>query len=366
MSRISPAHAIIAAALAPTLASAQETESSSWVDDLRIDAFVDAFAAVNSQDNSRALDDATAGHRAYVFTEGFQLSFAGLDARYTRDDIAAHVSLRFGPSLIRYFGDQGALGFDNLTQAYLTWRPSDAFSLDLGQFGTLYGAEVAESWLNANYTRGALYYAMQPFWHVGLRANWQASEALRLTVMAVDGVNNAIDLDGTPGLGAQVAWSGDGFGVTLGYMWTAHDTEAEPADFFAHLVDLIATVDAGAFALVFNANHGTADGATFYGAALTPRLTLDRRFAIAARGEYLGYPDSRPAAHVPGVGGGVYEALATATLTLDWRPAGDSHFVLRPELRYERALGAEAFADADDAPTAGWWTVVLGAVVNSW
>lgn len=352
--------------LLPALASAQGAESSAWVEDLRLDAFVDAFVAVNSQGNAQALGDATAGHRAYVFTEGFQLSFAGLDARYARGKIGATASLRFGPSVIRYFGDQGPLGFDNLTQAYLTWKPSDAISVDFGQFGTIYGAEVAESWLNATYTRGALYYAMQPFWHVGMRANWQASDALRLTVMAVNGVNNAVDLDETPGLGAQLAFSGDGFGVIAGYMWTANDTEKDAFDFFEHLVDLIATVEAGAFGLVFNADFGMTDDTSFYGAALTPRYTISENLGVAVRGEYLAWPDNTGADHVPGVGGGVYEGLVTATLTLDWRPVGNSHFVLRPELRYEQALGADAFADADGEPTAGWWTAVLGGVVNSW
>jgi hypothetical protein len=362
----------IGLALLPALASAEalaqapeaSAASSRWVDELRLDVFVDAFAAMNSQGNAHALTDAAAGHRDYVYTEGFQLSFAGLDARYERGKIGATASLRFGPSVVRYFGDNGGLGFDNLTQAYLTWKPADAISIDFGQFSTLYGAEVAESWLNANYTRGALYYAMQPFWHVGVRANYQASDALRLSAMVVNGVNNPVDFDETPGLGAQAAFSGDGFGVILGYMWTANDTEKDAFDFFEHLVDLIVTAEAGAFGLVFNADYGIAGDTSFYGASLTPRLTLSENIGVALRGEYLAYPDNAGADFVAGAGG-VYEGLVTVTGTLDWRPVGNSHFVLRPEARYEMALGADAFADADGKATAGWWTLVLGAVVNS-
>ena len=39
--------------------------------------------------------------------------------------------------------------------------------LDLGKFDTPYGAEVAESHLNMNYTRGLLY-ASQPVFHTSI------------------------------------------------------------------------------------------------------------------------------------------------------------------------------------------------------
>ena len=56
---------------------------------------------------------------------------------------------------------------------------------------------MAESWQNMNYTRGALYFAMQPFWHTGLRGSYQVSDSLGLTALVVNGTK----LYSTKGIG---------------------------------------------------------------------------------------------------------------------------------------------------------------------
>src|SRR5687768_10196545 len=103
--------------------------------------------------------------------KGFGLSVIGLDASFDTGTVGATAFLRFGPSVpIYYAADMGVSGIDSILGGYLTIKPVPELTIDAGYFGTIYGAEVMENYLNLNYTRGALYYAMQPFYHFGAKA----------------------------------------------------------------------------------------------------------------------------------------------------------------------------------------------------
>ena len=66
-------------------------------------------------------------------------------------------------------------------------------SFDFGKFDTIYGAEVAESQDNLNYTRGVVYWFTQPLFHTGLRVNAELTDELMLRGLLVNGSNNTID-----------------------------------------------------------------------------------------------------------------------------------------------------------------------------
>ncbi len=70
---------------------------------LTLSVFADAFYAINSQGNAYALTDGAENHRSYVFNEGFQLAWAGLDAAYGDDSFGVVLSLRTGSGAVRYF-----------------------------------------------------------------------------------------------------------------------------------------------------------------------------------------------------------------------------------------------------------------------
>src|SRR5690606_1388132 len=109
--------------------------------------------------------------------------------------------------------------------------PTEELTLDFGQFGTIFGAEVAESWQNLNYTRGALYYAMQPFWHTGLRVRYQASEMVGFNAMVVNGTNQAFVPDNNqPAVAGQLTLAPvDGLSLALGYL---HQIDPMNSDFY--------------------------------------------------------------------------------------------------------------------------------------
>ena len=353
----------------------EKEDEESWTDDLSVSAFVDSHVAVTSEKNSEAVD---APHRAYVRRNGFSLNFVGVDLNYDTGNYGATVSLRMGPGRAYFLGrDQvqdgdgagsgGATLADNVlgivNEAYVTWRPTTALTFDLGQFSTIYGAEVTESWQNLNYTRGALYYLMQPFWHTGLRANYQITDKFALNGLVVNGANNSYDFNRAPSLGLQAALTLDNLSLYAGWLGALKPNQGDEADaLFDHFIDVVANVNVGDFSLVGNFDLGLLMEAEsyYYGVSLASGYSFTDWFGTAARVEFLGDPDG-----AAGLATGD-EKLLTFTGTMDFKPVtGRANLVLRPEFRLDKMLETNGFVDRDGAPSDTWWTVVLGAVVHS-
>lgn len=356
--------------------AAEEAKETPWYEGFSLSGFVDAYAALRSDKNNRPLDPALPYggyyHEAYVQANGFALAFGGIDASYSGDKLGATISLRFGPGINRFYaGDMRDLAIENLTQAYVTYKPVEQLTLDLGQFGTIYGAEVLESWQNVNYSRGALYYAMQPFWHTGLRANLAISDAFALNALVVNGVNNAFENNKSPSLGLQaVITSGDVFSLAVGYLGALNPLHGENGT-FQNFFDLVATVTTGGFRLVVNADlnlykpESGADGENWWGVSVAPAYAFSDMFGIGARFEYLsdsanqwGQTTTKAGSTPAGKA-----TLTTLTFTVDVKPIeGVANFVLRPEFRYEVA-GNYYFFDKDNELSKSFWTAMLGAAV---
>lgn len=380
-----------------SLALAEDTEEaeSKWYDDITVGAFVDAYGALRSDRNSHAsspvvANSATAGyyHEAYTQAEGFALAFAGADIAYSGEKFGATLSLRFGPGVKRFYAaDEGPMGTDYITQAYATWKPLSRLTLDFGQFYTIYGAEVAESWRNVNYSRGGLYYAMQPFWHTGLRANVAITDKFALNALIVNAVNTNFENNKSPSLGIQALITpSDKFFMALGYLGPmnprAGGEEGTAFANFENFFDLVATVTVGDFKLVANADYnlyrvkGVKDKENWWGISLAPAYSFTNWFGAALRYEYLSdsantWGMTKKGQTTPDGMGGLAPVLAnkaalqTITATLDFKPIPNSTaLVLRPEFRYEIA-GDEYFQDHDNKGTDKFWTAVLGVVVTS-
>lgn len=306
----------------------------------------------------------TAGHRAYdsvdaagTNSNGFGVGFLGLDASYSGGNWGATTSLRYGPAADRFgaYG-QGGAGGGPLTAAYVSWAPTDSLSIDVGQFGTIFGAEVGENWKNLNYTRGALYYLMQPFWHTGLKSSLSLG-SVSLTGMVVNGVNN-INLGAElPSIGLQAAYSNDNFALIAGTLQTLGESGLGFDRFF----DLVATLSLGDFSTVLNLDFNIDEetpfgfsGGMFGGASLAAGYAFTEMFSAAVRGEYL----------VPDVND-FNTSFATGTATLEMKPiAGSSNLLLRWDNRVEYGLSA-TYADLDGNASNIWYTSVVGLVAHT-
>lgn len=292
---------------------------------------------------------------------GFGLAFAGVDLAYSGKQFGVTTSLRFGPGVTQFYAaDPGLFGIGTITQAFVTWMPSEKLSLDLGQFGTIFGAEVAESWINLNYTRGALYYAMQPFWHTGLRAALSLSDTVTLKAMLVDDVNTTSLAAGSDLQAAlQLAVSAGNLGLYIGTLQTLGEQNV----LFDRFFDAVVTYGAGDFTLVFNADLNIQDapgelfgGNTFYGLSLAAGYAFSPMFGVAGRVEWLDLSTDADNSE-----------LVTATLTLDVKPVPDiDNVVLRWDNRLEATTAPGiGLIDGGGAPTDLWFTSTVGLAVHA-
>lgn len=293
-----------------------------------------------------------------VASSGFGLSWFGADVGYDGGAWAINSSLRFGDGVHIY--GTGTLG--PITQAFLTWRPADGLSISAGTFGTIYGAEVAESWNNLNYTRGEVYMNLQPFWHTGLKAEYSIPNFV-FRALVVNDPNTSSLGSGAVNLGAQVGYESDIFSLYAGALQTlAPVTSANAGSGFGTFFDVVALLSVGDFSLIGNFDLNTGEEVTdFWGVSLAAGYAFHPQFGMALRGEILGtsegYWGFDPDA------GKDKESILTGTLTFDVKPVKDvDNFSIRLDTRVERT-NEVAYTDFDgEEYVNAWYSAVLGIV----
>lgn len=365
-----PAPTVDAAAAVGLVAEAAPP-STSTTSPLKLLFFADAYANYQSSEPGtavpwhRAFDSAAFGSGSQ---NGFSLAWTGLDVSYAGTGWGASTSLRFGPAVPQFYAaDIGPVGIENILQAYVTWAPLPQLTLDLGQFGTPFGAEVAESWRNKNYTRGGLYYGMQPFWHTGARATAVFSENWKAVAFVANGTNNSLLAGNSPNLGAQVSYATPTFTLAVGTL-QAIDA-ATNASGFDRFFDVVATLTLDKFTAILNADYNVnatdplgVTGTSFGGVSLTAAYQLTDSFGMAVRGEALSDFDNA-LYQVQKVDGRV--DITTGTLTLDYKPIpNSSNIVLRWDNRAEWSNQAAYFDGGGNAAQL-WFTSVLGLVATT-
>ncbi|MEI9937108.1 MAG: outer membrane beta-barrel protein [Pseudomonadota bacterium] len=395
--------------------------SEEWYDSFDLRVFADSYFSLNYNQPKPQ----TAGNgviRAFDTSNGFAVAWAGLDIAHAPEPIGGTLSLRFGPSAKRYNSScvgkcDADYGLENIKQAYASLRlggESSPVTLDFGKFDTIYGAEVAESQDNINYTRGVLYWLGQPAFHTGLRANFELTENLRARALVVNGWNNTIDNNTGKTFGAQLTahvprndpheWISASLGYlggperddtvavqcpagsvfdpssangcspgTSGSSSGTIDRPGNNSSGWRHFIDLLVTSDPiDALHLVLNADYGVekqrdSDFATTFtahswqGAMLGARYLVCEQFAVAGRAEIYHDEDGVTTGSVNGIpitGATIY----TGTVTLDYLPA--KYLLIRLDNRLD-ASNKQMFPKGVRELSGTLFTSTLGVVVTT-
>jgi hypothetical protein len=394
-----------------------------WYEALDLTAFADAYGSVNyrfpkPQTNANAL-------RAYDHHAGFALAWVGADVSYEPAPVGGKLALRFGPSAERHSRFDADHHLENVKEAFASWRPGghDGFvTLDFGKFDTIYGIERSDSQANANYTRGLLFWLVQPRFHTGLRGTLQLGERLAVKLLAVNGVDRSVDNNIGKSFGAQLVYTpthrfnarvgwlggpeqddtlavhcpiGETYSPRLGVCAPAVTESTDPNvsaesmvdrgganDFesWRHLVDAVITfAPSERLELFLNGDlawerrrfefEGAFSGPAvveqrdvlWYGVLLGARYELTEQLALAGRAEYVGDPDGLilPESNM---------GLASGTLTLEVRPR--ENLILRLEQRGDFAVGGssiarDVFPHALRERSSEQLTTTLGVVVTT-
>lgn len=183
-----------------------ETDTRHWSDKLTLSAFVDGYASVNFL--TPRPQSGRNRFRAFDTSNGFGLAWVGVNGRYGTDEVSGTLDLRFGPAATTLAKADAANGLSNVKQAYATWRPGGKdglLTLDIGKFDSIYGVESAESQNNFNYTRGLVFWLVQPMFHTGLRASVDLNPNFWITGLVANGWNNSIDNNAGKTFGVQLS-----------------------------------------------------------------------------------------------------------------------------------------------------------------
>jgi hypothetical protein len=360
---------------------------------------------------------------AYDPNNGFSLAWVGLDATYPAEPVGGTIALRLGQSANRIAEScfegtcDSEVGLTNVKQAYASLRPGGAGSaveLDFGKFDTPFGVEVAESQDDINYTRGVVYWYMQPLFHTGLRVSADLTEELNLTGLLVNGYNNTVDNNLGKDLGLKLTYTmpradhgGPLFSVSLGYLggperedFVVKDCPADqhfdpdvtsgcapgapgegqsqsgvldrPSTNFEglrHLIDVVGNFTPNeALTVLVNGDFGVERVRdtvqedrfvqhAFWGVMLGARYAFLEKFAVAGRAEYLHDKDG----FATGFPGNDIE-LVTGTLTLEVRPA--EFLIVRLDNRMDYST-RQIFKKSVRDTTGGMPITTLGIVATT-
>lgn len=330
-----------------------------------------AFADANGSYNTNRPQDHAAANAWHGFDAGtgFSLVWAGLDSNYTIGPAALTLDLRVGPGASLAAGPDAEHNLEYVKQAYLSLS-YEGFKIDFGKMNTPIGAEVVESWLNPNYTRGFLCWLAQPFFHTGLRLSYSAADVGTVSLYAVNGWNNSIDNNAGKTFGANASvgqagvWAASfsyfvgpeqpDMGVDENGVSTMDDGANGRLRHFADLVVSVGPFDGLSASL--NADFGVEarpdDQARWYGLAVAGRYQLLEQFAVAARGEVVADPQG----FLTGVAN---QQLWSGTGTLEYTPI--EVMILRLEGRIDRADLA-TFSTADGGLSRTQPTITFGLV----
>jgi hypothetical protein len=360
----------------------EKKEDEPWYKKIQVGGFVDAYVSIN-YNIPKPQENANLYH-PYNSNAGFGLAWAGLDVSLAPEPVGGTVQLRFGPAVknlaLNDYTAPGNIG--NLQNAFLSWKPDGKdghFTVIGGKFDTLYGAEVAVSHQNINYTRGALYNLAQPFFHTGLRLDGTFG-GFTFKVMAVNGWNNTIDNNTGKSFGGQLSYAlDDKLLVGLGYLGgpeqvdtvtTQAGTEKVPGanTRWRHLADLV--VDAhptesvrlmlnGTFVadrIVDAAAPGGEKNVSWFGVSAMGRYAFNDMFAAGGRFEFIRDPDGQITA--PNTQG---MSLVTGTITLEAAPT--KYLVFRLDNRVDYAT--ESVFVTTNATSKTQITTTLGLVAKT-
>jgi hypothetical protein len=387
-----------------------------WYEAVQLRAFADGYYNANfGFPKPQSYQPPT---RAYDGAQGFGLSWVGLDAAFEPQPVGGMLSLRFGPTATTLAAGDAGTGLEYVKQAYASWKPVSALTLDLGKFDTMVGAEVPESQDDFNYTRGLLHTLAQPHFHTGLRATVELVPEISLMAMAANATDRTMDnnVGKTFGLGVHVNPS-EAFAASLAWIGgpeqadsietqcpsgTAYDPGAAgcaasagtPAQSYVvdrgganefkawrHVVDLVLSVQPlENLTFVVNGDYGvegmrpadtSVDATTrterWYGGALMARMGLSDVWAVAVRGEYLADPQGHVLRAMMADQAPDKANLASGTLTLEARPS--DNLILRLDTRGDFVTDAspskKIFREKERDSSSKLITTTLGVVVTT-
>lgn len=359
--------------------------------------YIDSYYMANfNSPISRGNTGASGTARAFDVRAGqFSLGLVQTKMTYSTSKLDIVGDLTFGPNadLGNYGNVVGRVGatYDAngvaipttgtalaIKQAYVTWKATDKFSLTMGQFGTHIGYEVIDAPVNYHYSLSNLF-NNGPFYHVGLKAQYNFSDKVYLMGGIVNNVDNLDDNNRAKGIIGQLFVSPvSGWNVYLNAISSNEanaDAKGLTPDASYSLFDLTTTYQiTPKFMVGLNAATGSQKGdyqgltsnpkfaknsGTWGGWALYTNYSVSDVFSIGARYENFNNQDAVRGLRIDNATGVTVNSLTvTTTFTV-----ADGHLLIKPEFRSD-AFDKNFFVDGDGKDQKSQSTLGLAVIAK--
>jgi hypothetical protein len=341
--------------------------------------YVDSYYMANFNSPQNRLNTGASGTaRAFDVKAGqFSLGLLQTKMTYSTSKLDIVGDLTFGPNadlgnygnvIGRNVGSTGtALA---IKQAYIGWKATDKLTLTMGQFGTHIGYEVIDAPVNYHYSLSNLF-NNGPFYHVGLKAQYNFSDKVYLMAGIVNNVDNLDDNNRAKGIIGQLFVSPvSGWNVYLNAIYSNEanaDSTGKTPDASYSLFDLTTTYQiTPKFMVGVNAATGSQSGdyqtlttnpkfaknsGSWGGVAFYTNYSVSDVFSIGARYENFTNQDGVRGLRITETnadgslksitGVSVNSLTITTTFTV-----ADGHLLIKPEFRSD-AFDKNFFVDGD-------------------
>ena len=323
-----------------TAATAQEASTKKELP-FEVTGAVDAYYQYNFNGVAPGLTAFTPDHNS------FSLGMAKVGIS-REGKVGFGVDVAFGPRADVANGYAGTT-FGPIQQLYISYSPTDKLTFTAGNFGTHVGYELIDAKDNFHYSTSYMF-SYGPFYHTGLKADYQVNDKLGLMVGIFNDTDNKFDVVDGKHFGAQISY-GD---VFLNYL-----TGTDGADSTSfNQVDLTAAFDlSDKFSLGVNAtskminDERETEDVSWYGAALYLGYQAKENVGLGLRAEYFSDADAAIFG-TPDLS--IVEVTLSANIVID-------RLTLIPEFRIDSA-SSEFFTDANGNATNASPRVVFAAV----
>jgi hypothetical protein len=187
-----PADAPVAAAAAVSAAQAPASPGTTFFQNTELGGLVDAYYGWFSTKQPGLFHSFDAAHNQFTLSMA-QVWLTKAPAADSR--VGGKVKLIFGPSATAINFNEPNRDLVNVEEGYVSYLApaGKGVQFDVGKFVTAAGAEVIEAKDDWNYSRSLLFQNAIPFYHVGLRVTYTATDKVSLMGAVTNGWNNAVE-----------------------------------------------------------------------------------------------------------------------------------------------------------------------------
>lgn len=322
-----------------------------------ISGSVDTYARTSLGYVNPFMGGASSPSTSFADLKGFSLGMVNLVTTYSGEKAGFVGDLVFGPrGKAAVFGT--ASGQAIVNQLLVYYKVTPKFTFNLGQFNTFLGYEVISPAVNFHYSTSYMF-SWGPFNHTGARADFDLGNGL-VAKLAIMNPTDIVEFNpvNTYTLGGQLGYSNDKGSIYFNVLYGDQDGTLDEEDYDGEpvysagklfqadittgwnisdkfYVGVNTTIQSTAAGEQFTTSGGVedvdADGSSFVGFAVYPKIALSESFALGLRAEQFMIKKGHLA--IFGLDDGGNGNVTEFTLSGNYKTGG---LTLIPEIRIDK------------------------------